>query len=175
MSYTPDPTKKDPHKQRVKFREESASYDPTAAIYPKMKRRKGHPTTEQTRINHWPETELKPPKPGKKRQKRSFSGAVYRMCESLKTVRIRIPHPNWQMRLNPRTEMEWRVSVMPWSRSQYIDIRRYSGGNVTPNGILLHYDVMKAVLPHLIDLMAELERAETREPGQIRPVQIFVV
>jgi len=53
---------------------------------------------------------------------------------------------------------------MPWSRGSYLDIRLYKLGGPTNIGILLHLDIMSAILPEIIAAVRRMENEDTREP-----------
>lgn len=82
----------------------------------------------------------------------------------------RVNHPNPQMQ---RRGTEIRVSVMPWSRGSYLDIRQYMNGHGTGRGILLHLDIIKALLPNIIYAVRQMELEDTRDPKEITTVEVI--
>jgi hypothetical protein len=61
---------------------------------------------------------------------------------------------------------EVRVSIMPWSKSGYLDIRTYIKGKPTGRGILIHIDHISQFLSSVIS--AEREIVKLREQGIFR-------
>ena len=113
--------------------------------------------------NHWPH--------GAHGQTRSQTRLDYEYIESCKEVICRIPHPTWSQRHGyPK---EFRLSLLRWSRGCYIDIRQYAGAQATSTGILLHLDVISALLPELITLVRAMEAEDIREPEQKAQVEVF--
>ena len=53
---------------------------------------------------------------------------------------------------------EFRVSVLPWSKSGYFDCRLYLNGNPTGQGILCHLDRFDELLGYILDAKAEVDR-----------------
>jgi len=97
----------------------------------------------------------------------------YTLLNTVSIVHCRIPHPNPFMGRDGKG-IEFHLREVPWSGSQYVDIRKcHTKTGYYGKGILLHYDVMKAMLPYLLGLMQELEARETREPEHIRKVEVF--
>jgi len=111
-------------------------------------RRFPHPSWQKRnprRTNHWP---------------REMLG--YAFLEKCKEVVCTVKHPTeWHKR---RWHSEYRVSIMPWSRGSYLDIRLYKLGGPTNIGILLHLDIMSAILPEIIAAVRRMENEDTREP-----------
>lgn len=86
----------------------------------------------------------------------------YAFLETCKEVVCRVIHPTQFFRQS--VQMEYRISIMPWSRGSYIDIRQYKLGGPTGVGILLHLDVIQAMLPELIATVRRMENEDSREP-----------
>jgi len=94
----------------------------------------------------------------------------YAFLERCKEVICRIPHPNNWFKHKDR---HYRVSVIPWSRGGYVDIRTYFGDKSSGRGVLLHLDVIKAMLPSIAEAVHRLEtQYDTREPGEAQPVTV---
>jgi len=72
---------------------------------------------------------------------------------------------------------EYVLSIMPWSRGSYVDIRVHhlvgEKLNPTAQGVLLHLDVVSALLPELIGAVRRLENEDTREPEQKAQVSVI--
>jgi len=113
-------------------------------------KRTPHPNWQKRRpwkTNHWP---------------REMLG--YSFLERCKEVVCTVKHPTgWHKR---RWNSEYRVSIMPWSRGSYLDIRLYKLGGPTNIGILLHLDIMSAILPEIIAAVRRMENEDTREPDK---------
>ena len=93
----------------------------------------------------------------------------YEFLDRCKETVCRIVHPSGyhnKFKYDGVTKMEIRLSIMPWSHGSYLDIRKYYGDKSTSNGILLHVDVMAAILPDLIAAVRKMEAEDTREPEQ---------
>ena len=126
-----------------------------------------------------PDIVTRKPRPGGKDKRRVQTKRTqwptgrldYEFMEKCKQVICRIPHPN---KAQAHRGAEFRLSRMPWSRSEYIDIRTYVNGKPTGRGILLHFDIAKALLPELITLVQTLDVEETREPQDIQPVKLIL-
>lgn len=82
----------------------------------------------------------------------------------------RVNHPNPMMQ---RKGTEIRVSIMPWSRGSYLDIRQYMHGHGTGRGILLHLDIIKVLLPEIIMAVRRMEMEDTRDPKEITTVEVI--
>lgn len=115
--------------------------------------------------------------PGEKREKRIqrtnyWPGGKlnYEFLESCKEVVCRVKHPTAYMR---HLDTEYRVSTMPWSRGYYVDIRQYKKGGPTSVGILLHLDVIAAILPDLIAAVHKLELLDDREPEKKAKIEVI--
>ena len=104
--------------------------------------------TQATRKRHWPKR------------------LDYQFLEGCKEVICRIEHPTAYYKHPGMGRSEYRLSVMPWSRGAYVDIRMYRGGRPTARGILLHLDVAQVLLPELVRTIHRMEAEDTREPGQ---------
>lgn len=87
----------------------------------------------------------------------------YGYIETCKETVVRVKHPTGYMR---RHETEIRISVLPWSRGSYIDLRYYKYGKPTCVGILLHLDMIQAILPDLVGAVRRMEEMDTREEDQ---------
>lgn len=107
------------------------------------------------RTNYWP---------GKKLD--------YEFLEKCKEVVCRVKHPNAYYKYKNN---EYRVSIMRWSRGSYIDIRLYTGDQPRPMGILLHQDVITAILPDLVAAVHRLEAEDSREPDKIQKPEVLYV
>ena len=94
----------------------------------------------------------------------------YAFMERCKEVVCRIPHPNGYMK---NRGVEYRVSIMYWSRGAYIDIRQYSSKGSTSRGILLHQDVFAQMLPELIGALREVESHDTRDKDTIQIPEVI--
>ena len=68
---------------------------------------------------------------------------------------------------------EYRVSILPWSRGAYLDLRVYKYGASTPTGILLHLDVISAILPDIISAVRRMENEDTREDDQKAKIRVI--
>ena len=106
------------------------------------------------RANFWPGTRLD-----------------YEFLESSKEVVCRVKHPTGYFKHKGK---EIRLSIMPWSRGAYVDIRYYTNGHQSPVGILLHQDILVALLPDLIATARRLEREDQREPDQKAKVEVVL-
>ena len=104
------------------------------------------PNDKRRHTNHWPGTKLN-----------------YEALERCKEVVCRAEHPTAYYR---HRKTEYRVSIMPWSRGAYLDIRMYKNGGPSPTGILLHLDVISAILPEIIGAVRRLENEDTRSEEQ---------
>ena len=115
------------------------------------------------------------PKPGignKRRQRHGnwFNGRLnYEFLNRCKETVCRIIHPSsfhkkWYYKNGSHTEV--RLSILPWSNGAYLDIRKYFRGGAQPVGILLHLDIMSAILPEIIAAVRRMESEDTREPNQ---------
>lgn len=112
-------------------------------------------------------------KPNKMNMKWKKPSADYSVLNTAAIVRCRIPHPNPYMGTVGKG-IEYHLREVPWSDSQYVDIRKYhTRSGFYGKGIMLHYDVMKALMPHLLTLMRTLEANETRDPEYIRKVVVL--
>lgn len=87
----------------------------------------------------------------------------YEFLERCKEPVCRVLHPTAWYRHKQR---EYRISIMPWSRGGYLDIRMYGFGRPLKTGILLHQDVLEALLPDLIWAAKRLAEMDEREPEQ---------
>jgi len=94
----------------------------------------------------------------------------YEALEGIKEVLCRIPHPTGHMRLQ---NYEYRLSILPWSRGGYLDIRQYRNGQSTNVGILLHLDIMEAILPDIVGAVRTLAAMDGREPGTRAQVKVI--
>ena len=61
---------------------------------------------------------------------------------------------------------------MRWSRGAYIDIRMYQQGSPKPMGILLHLDVMSAILPDLVMAVHKLEFEDERDQDKKAKIEV---
>ena len=103
------------------------------------------------RANNWPKDRLD-----------------YDFLERCKELKLRIIHPNKYLQ---HRDVEYRLAVMYWSRGAYIDIRKYCGGRGAAEGILLHQDIWKVLLPELIAALREVEMVDTRDPETVWPIE----
>lgn len=98
----------------------------------------------------------------------------YGFLNRCKEIICRIPHPTAHMK---HKGVEYVLSIMPWSRGSYVDIRvHYSvNGQLQPTGqgVLLHLDVISALLPELIGAVRRMENEDTREPEQKAQVSVI--
>lgn len=92
----------------------------------------------------------------------------YAFLEKCKEVVCRIPHPNAYYR---HRGTEYRVTIMPWSRGSYLDIRTYVQGGPTGRGILLHLDIISAMLPEIIAAVRRMENEDGRDKKT--PVEVI--
>ena len=107
------------------------------------------------RTNFWPGTRLD-----------------YDYLERCKEVVCRVIHPTGYFKHKGK---EIRLSVLPWSRGAYVDIRYYhKDGQQSPVGILLHQDIMAALLPDLIATVRRLGMEDQREPEQKAKVEVVL-
>lgn len=90
-------------------------------------------------------------------------GVDYDFLEKCKEVVCRVKHPTAVSR---HRDHEFRVSIMPWSRGSYLDIRTYKMGKPSGAGILLHLDVISAMLPEIIAAVRRMENEDAREPDK---------
>jgi Transcriptional Coactivator p15 (PC4) len=97
--------------------------------------------------------------------------ADYNALNAAMIVHCRITHPNPMM--SKGRGVEYRLRELPWSEMAYVDIRKYytRSGNYG-KGLMLHYDVWKALLPHLLTLLRDLESRDHRDPQWIRKVDV---
>ena len=105
------------------------------------------------RTNHWP---------GKKLN--------YEALEQLKEPVCKIAHPTGYYKFS--ANVEYRLSKMRWSRGAYVDLRQYKKGHPTGVGILLHLDVILALLPDLVTLVRTMESEDFREPEQKAQISV---
>jgi len=94
----------------------------------------------------------------------------YLFLERCKECICRIKHPTGYMK---HRETDYRLSVLPWSRGSYVDIRQYKKGSPTSVGILLHLDVIIALLPELVAVVHRLEAEDTREQEQKANIEVI--
>lgn len=87
----------------------------------------------------------------------------YEFLEKCKEVVCRVKHPTAYYK---HQDSEYRISIMRWSRGAYIDIRLYSKGSPRPMGILLHLDVISAMMPDLLAAVRRLQVEDDREESQ---------
>ena len=94
----------------------------------------------------------------------------YAFIEKCKELVCWLNHPSAMIRRKGRTI---RLSVMPWSRGVYVDLRHYSGKGIPmAQGILLHLDIISKLLPDLITLVHRLEMEDQREPEQKAKIEV---
>lgn len=105
------------------------------------------------RTNHWPGAKLN-----------------YEFLEKCKEFVCRIKHPT---AFYKHQDSEYRLAIMRWSRGSYIDIRLYSKGTPRPMGILLHLDVVSAMLPDLIAAVRQLQVEDDREEDKKANVEVI--
>lgn len=121
------------------------------------KRAAPRPKTKMTRVqrtNFWPRNRLD-----------------YDFMERCKELVCRVPHPTAYMKHAFKTEV--RVSVMPWSRGAYIDIRTYRDGNPTGMGILLHVDILREIYADIGEALRRAESLDTREQEQKAKIEVI--
>lgn len=94
----------------------------------------------------------------------------YDFLNRCKETICRAKHPTGYFR---HRDTEYRVSIMQWSRGSYLDVRMYKQGTSTPIGILLHLDVISAILPDIISAVRQMENADTREPEQKAEITVL--
>ena len=94
----------------------------------------------------------------------------YEFLERCKECVLRVKHPTGYFQ---HKQAEYRISILPWSRGSYVDIRMYKNGGPSPTGILLHLDVLSAMLPDLIATIRNLEVNDVRDPEQKAQVEII--
>lgn len=98
----------------------------------------------------------------------------YKFLNRCKEIVCRIPHPTGHMRYKGA---EYVLSIMPWSRGSYVDIRmQYLVQGVlhpTGQGILLHLDVINALLPELIGAVRRMDNEDGREPEQKAQIRVL--
>ena len=87
----------------------------------------------------------------------------YEFLEKCKEVVCRVSHPTGYYQ---KQDLEYRVSIMSWSRGSYLDIRQYKKDHPCAVGILLHLDIVSAMLPNIIAAVRRMETEDTREPEQ---------
>ena len=125
------------------------------------------------RIKNIPQASLKA-KPNKRIQRTNnwpASRLNYEAMERLKQVYARAKHPTgWYRAQNS----EYRVCIMPWSRAAYLDIRLYKKGKPGPIGILLHYDVISALLPYINHAVQAMAKFDTREPDKKAVIEVLL-
>lgn len=94
----------------------------------------------------------------------------YDFLERCKEFICRIPHPTGYYK---HRKAEYRLSVLPWSQGAYVDIRVYLNGVPSSRGILLHLDVIKELLPELINTVRQLDNADVREPDKRAKIEVI--
>ena len=87
----------------------------------------------------------------------------YEFLEKCKEVVCRVQHPT---NYYQKQEVEFRVSIMSWSRGSYLDIRQYKRNKPCAVGILLHLDIISAILPDVIAAVRRMENEDVREPDK---------
>ena len=111
------------------------------------------PNDKRRHTNHWPGSRLD-----------------YAFLERCKEVICRAKHPTAYYK---HKDVEYRVSIMPWSHGSYLDIRTYQNGYPKPTGILLHLDIASAILPDIIAAVRQMENMDTRDVGQKSKIQVL--
>lgn len=94
----------------------------------------------------------------------------YNYLEKCKELVCRLKHPTYYFK---DRDAEYRVSIMSWSRGSYLDVRMYKRGGPTSVGILLHLDVVSALLPEIIMAVRQMENADTRDESQKNKLQVI--
>ena len=94
----------------------------------------------------------------------------YEFLERCKEFICRVPRASGFMK---HMDTEYRVSVIPWSRGSYIDIRMYRKNSPTGVGMLLHIDIASAILPDIVAAVRRAEELDTREPEQKTIVEVI--
>ena len=93
----------------------------------------------------------------------------YAYLEKCKELVCSLKHPTQYFKYK---DAEYRVSIMQWSRGSYLDIRMYKRGGPTSTGILLHLDVVSALLPEIIGAVQRMEDSDTRDEAQKNSLQV---
>jgi len=118
---------------------------------------KKRPDVRSHNVTAWPSTRLN-----------------YEFLGKCKELICRIPHPS---RRYSHKGMEYHLSILPWSRGSYVDIRahfiRPEGAKPTGRGILLHLDVIKVLLPELIAAVRQMEMDDTRDEHLKTKVEVL--
>ena len=94
----------------------------------------------------------------------------YAFMERCKELVLRVKHPNAYM---GHRKTEIRVSIMPWGRGSYLDIRKYFNGRPSADGILLHLDIADAILSDLVGAVRRMALEDTREPEQKSKIEVI--
>src|SRR3990167_5927701 len=140
---------KDPAEIRRSFEGEG----PTKFHHPKpIAQRSGQVRNRIHKDNLWPRKRLD-----------------YSFLERCKEFICRVPRASGFMK---HMDTEYRVSVIPWSRGSYIDIRMYRKNSPTGVGMLLHIDIASAILPDIVAAVRRAEELDTREPEQKTVVEV---
>lgn len=110
------------------------------------------------RTNYWPGSRLD-----------------YEFLDRCKEFICRIPHPTGYYKNKGK---ELRLSSLSWGHGSYVDIRYYHRGRDGrvvggPVGILLHLDMISALLPELVALVRRLEMQDPREPEQKASIEVL--
>lgn len=94
----------------------------------------------------------------------------YEFLNRCKIMVCRVPHPTQFL---SKMGVEWQINILPWGRGSYLDIREYRKGQSNPKGLLLHLDVMKAILPEIVQAVRQMELDDQREEFQKADVQVL--
>lgn len=115
------------------------------------------------------------PKPKARQHNRSSLWPVGRLnYEALERCKIHIVSARHPSRFMKYRFTEIRVSLLPWSRGSYLDIRHYRRGSPTGVGILLHLDILSALFPHIQRALDEMRYMDSRAEGQKDEVELVV-
>lgn len=93
----------------------------------------------------------------------------YEFLETCKELIASVPHPTNHLR---RRKWEYRISRLRWSRGAYMDLRLYKDGHGTSVGILLHQDLLQAILPVMSRLEASMAMEDAREESQKAKIEL---
>ena len=94
----------------------------------------------------------------------------YEFLERCKEIVCRIQHPTGYYR---HKKVEYRLSVLRWSRGSYVDIRQYHDGMPSPTGILLHLDIISELLPELVSTVRQLQLEDTRDDDKKAKIEVI--
>lgn len=111
---------------------------------------------------------------GKKSKKSNFwpRGKIdYDFLEKCKEVVCRVKHPTAMYKYK---DIEYRVSIMNWSRGSYLDVRQYKKGKPTGAGILLHLDIINAILPEINAAVRRMDNEDSREPENKSKPEVII-